>query len=480
MRINRLRFTKGVKTSFFFFLAILPFIINLSFSLFKEPPIWPDEAIYADVAHNLLKESRLGTDLWGQTIPGVKNHALWYPPAFFYSLAIWFKIFGFSIINQRLLSVLMGFLLLLFIFLLRRSFLLLFLLGLDFTFLKAVKVSRPEIFILFFGIAATYFLQKYFSKKNQPFFIFLSGLFSGLAFLNHTIGIFFFFSFLIFFLAKEKLKILKSKSFYFFLFGFSLAVFLWLISLYPNFDLARKQMALAAARKKIEKAWFWIALHHKSRAMRLLHWSYLFTSLAFLVKTFFGKKNRDLLLIILLISSWLFSVAGRMFWYFVLPIPFLYLGLVDLIKETKNPKLKGFLLFFCLILSLLGLRINDRTLKSQPGDYFQFLIKVSEVIPEGKTIFLSSVPDAYYAFKDKGNNRLYEFPVLATAQENYLEILDDSDFVIYNGSYEQIIFNDFLKNYLEKNTLKVHPLERENSFGAEVIELTPKNQRLSP
>lgn len=86
----------------FVFLVVTIFSVDL---FLKEPAVWPDEAVLADIASNIVHENRVGTDLWQGLIPGIENHDLSYPPVFYLTDALWIKIFGLSIVNLRLLSV---------------------------------------------------------------------------------------------------------------------------------------------------------------------------------------------------------------------------------------------------------------------------------------------------------------------------------------------------------------------------------------
>ena len=88
-------------------ILVVYFFLALS-SLLDNPPVWPDEAYYADIALNLLRENRLGTDLWGDMIPGSRTNFYQYPPGLFYLFAGLFSLTGPSIYFQRLLAVIAG------------------------------------------------------------------------------------------------------------------------------------------------------------------------------------------------------------------------------------------------------------------------------------------------------------------------------------------------------------------------------------
>lgn len=104
------------------------------------------------------------------------------------------------------------------------------------------------------------------------------------------------------------------------------------------------------------------------------------------------------------------------------------------------------------------------------------------IVPKNKTVFLSAIPDPYFGFKKKRDkqNKLYEFPVLKTDKKNYLKILNDSDYLIYTGSYETLVFGNFLQSYIEKNKEEVYYLNEPYQYQALIIKLKPKTKRRPP
>lgn len=484
---------------FLFFNILIVFILIGAALFLKEPPVWPDETIYADIAQNLVKENRLGTDLWKGTIPGVENHALWYPPVFFYLLSFWFRIFGFSIINQRLLSFLIAIMVIIFYTLLSKELIkknknnlaimvILSLFGLivDVVFLKASRVSRPEIFILAFGFVAFWsFWQSEKEGKNSSFFSLFSGFFSSLTILTHTISLFIPLSILSFLFLKKKLKLFFSRQFYLFLISFLLPIGFWLMSIFPNFEILKTQMALAVHRKKLEWPWLWIALHDQPPIIKMIILIYLLLTFFFLISSLTKKNDAAIFLSLILFFAWIFSTYGRMFWYFVFPIPFIYLSFPLTFSQLNNWFLKRIYLITFIFLILLNLRLNIQFLSTLAGDNFsyqRFIDNILEIVPKNKTVFLSAIPDPYFGFKEKrgDQNKLYEFPVLKTDKRNYLEILNDSDYLIYTGSYETLVFGNFLQQYLEKNKEEIFPINKPYQYQALIIKLKPKSKRQSP
>lgn len=488
------------KSLFVFFLVnilIIFFFLGIAL-LLKEPPIWPDEAIYADIVTNLIKEKRLGTDLWQGTIPGVENYALWYPPVFFYFLFFWFKIFGFSIINQRILSFLIAIIVLIFYSLLVKKIInidksktlfpavvSLFALVVDVVFLKASRVSRPEIFILFFGFLSFWFFWQSLNHRRSFFFVILSGLFSALAFLTHTIALFIPISILSFVLVKKKLPIFFSHQFYLFLVSFFMPIFIWFISIFPYFEILKKQMALAIQRKNLEWPWLWIALHDQPLTIKLIIVLYLVLTFLFLIISLMNKNDSKIFLTLIILFSWVFSTYGRMFWYFVFPVPFIYFSFALTFSEIKNNFFRQIYMLIFIFLIALNIKLNIDFISTQSNQnysYNRFINNILKIVPENKTVFLSSIPDPYFGFKEKrGNkNRLYQFPVLKTEKEKYIKILNKSDYIIYTGSYETLIFGDLQQKYIEKNKEIIYPINEPYQYQALIIKLKPKNQRLSP
>lgn len=188
------------------------FILSSSVLLLKLPPVWPDEAIYADVVLNMINEGRMGSDLWQDAIPGMRNGAVWNPPVFFYILYLWFKIVGFSIVKQRLLSVIftIAFLAIMYRFSKlfihhKKRWLPVILIGAilgDYVFsLWGFYINRPEIIVLTFGLLSLYYFQKNLSAKkidkSQTYNIVFSGIFASAAALTHFIGVLFYVSILL-------------------------------------------------------------------------------------------------------------------------------------------------------------------------------------------------------------------------------------------------------------------------------------------
>ena len=58
--------------------ATFPFFVATLFE--TVPPVWPDEALFASAAADLIENGRLGTPLLAGVVPGIGEHTYWVPP----------------------------------------------------------------------------------------------------------------------------------------------------------------------------------------------------------------------------------------------------------------------------------------------------------------------------------------------------------------------------------------------------------------
>ncbi|OIN94291.1 hypothetical protein COS81_04000 [candidate division WWE3 bacterium CG06_land_8_20_14_3_00_42_16] len=485
---------KITRSSLIFGLLISIFLGLVCIFFLTDPPVWPDEALYADIAANLATQNRLGSNLWQGVIPGIETHALFYPPVFFYTLALQYTLFGVSILAQRLFSVLaaLGVIVIFYAFSRRViksavpwfSLIPVGLLVFDFMFLKAARLSRPEIFVLFWGMLALYLYRKAtdnFHLSRSNFFLSLSGLSASLAFLNHPVGIFVAAAITLDWFLRLKTRIFLSRKFYLFSLCFLLPVVLWILSLLPNFDLFLQQFSLAVQRKSIDRQWLFIALTQQPFPVIMLNCYYLALSLFFAVYFFVRRRKEGLLPFLLLAFAWAVAIYGKQNWYYVLPLPFLYLaGGIFLAK--LNPKKQRWIIAGVVILPvLMNLWVLALLSSANAGkSYAQFSQAVASSVPEKSIVFLSSIPDPYFGFKMYNKNvQLYEFPVLQTPLANYEEVLNKCDYVVFNGSYEEVLFGDFLVKYLETNQSEIVEIGQESDYQTLVVKLKPQTERQS-
>lgn len=471
-------------------LIISVFIFLNTRTLLLQPQIWPDEAYISDVANNIINDRRAGTDLWGDSITGIKKNLFWYPPLYTNILAIWFKTFGFSITSLRFFSCSLGviFLIILYYFiqislndsLLRRKkwicLGLVFLLSIDNNFLKASKIGRPEMLVILLGFLSLYTYQYFKKSTQQIFFLITSGLFSALSFLTHFIGIFFFLLIITDILLWRK-KI--DNKFVGLVTAFILPVLFWLISILPNFSIFLRQLALQQSFRTLVNSHLEAIFKFFPIEQKIIYIMYILLSIISLLNYLFNRSLSSFYLNLGLLISWIICLWGKLEWYSLYIISFLY----PLVINTKKLSQKTFLLTVIILffLSLFNIKIllkDYQSYKDKQEEYYYFGESVKNVIAEGKTVYLSTIPDLYFLLK--GRNRLYEFPGVKPEEDKYINILNDSDYLVVNFHLERLFMGNLLERYIEYNKSKEYQVGNNQLYKALIIELTPKETRRLP
>ncbi|MEK7165491.1 MAG: hypothetical protein AAB874_01630 [Patescibacteria group bacterium] len=482
------------------------FLYINSILLLKDPPVWPDESIYADVVTNLIRNNRFGTDFWLTAYPGAQTHTFWNPPLFFVFLYGWFRVFGITIVTQRFLSITAGFLFLVVFTLLNNrllkplplKFRLLPTLALilDNTFMRSTRISRPEIFVMLFGYTglSLYLNSLHMTNKIKVNVMgIICGVLCGLTLLIHLIGAYFFITIVIFHIIVFRYAAFKEKFLYFLSGAFILPLLAWLTFNLPHLPLLFLQNQLAVVRKSIELPWIWYVLNYHPR-----NWEDWFTNQAILkivilfligystILLLFTLKNKSrsyLFFSLLLGLSWLITTVGKMSWYFPLIFPAFYILFLLLLK---NLQLRLQKLFLCGLIAMLLLNshLTIETLISLSGEnysYLKFTDKIVSLIPESSAIFLSTIPDPYYGLINSDKKfQLYEFPALQVSWLNYFELLNNADYIVYNGTYNPYIFGTEFERYILLNRDNIISTGESEPFKTMVIKLLPKNQRIDP
>lgn len=486
----------------------LPLILIISIFLFlstslllDDPVVWPDEAIYGDISWNILNEGRMGTDLWKGFINGIENHAYSLPPMYLYSSALWYKFFGFSITTQRLFSVFLATLFMWVFYLIATRLIVsknksistflpiaaTFFLSLDFVFLNAARLGRPEILVLLLtGLAMLCYLKSFEQKevKKEVGFLYLTGLFTGLSVITHLIASGFAIAITLALLYSKGKKIFSKKRYLFFIAGTAGPIILWLILLYPNYMYLLNQLSLVQLSRNFTIVWYKNVLTF-SPMLKVNYLLYLLTSVFFIVVTFKNsKKHSYILLCLVIVAGWIYATLGTLIWYTVLTIVYTYAALAAIINQVFSSKSKSFPLIFsklvliisCLVLFYTNLTtyIYQYNRYKNKNYYGLFTDQVSQAVPSKTTVYLSSIPDAYYAF-DKGRNNLLEFPALYGGKDNFKKTLREVDYMVLNGSYipdPEAFF--YLDRYIAKNLDSAHELV----FPYKVIILKMKEKNL--
>jgi len=487
-----------------FILLVVLFLINSLVVLLDKPAVWPDEAIYSNIARNFITRGQLATDLWGGLKPGADQYAAWNPPVFFLTLSVWLMLFGYSIVAQRLLSVVFGLGIIWLIYLLTPKLVrikhpligLIPILGLviDFHFVRGTRLSRPDIQALFLIIFSIYLSFSKILIRSQPIQLkrflptsflshFITGILMGLAILTHPIAICFSFIPLVNWYKPQKSLFVRHLISYFL--GALSPIIIWLLLVWHHWHIIWQQLSLAAARKGLETPWIIEVVRGHNIWLQVMFLLMTIISILYLlyVKNHFNRSR--LVIITLLATSWFASIFGRQLWYTIYLIPFLYLAITDLINTYYHHKdaNKNNLALICLLLATnfiySFLTIYD--IKSHHLSYFQFAQKVQQSIPDGSAIFLSAIPDPYFGLAGTNHHyTIYEFPDYQAPLDQYTKLLHEVDYVVYTGSQEQVVFGNFLANYLSHNTDQVISIGQVGEYQAQIHKLVPSNLRQPP
>lgn len=501
-----------IKFTLISLILITIFIALQSIIMLKNPPIWPDEAIFTDISNNWLNKHKLNTNLWLNTYTQANNHWYSYPPIYFYTQAMWLKFFGLSITSVRLLSLTFTFVFAITFFFLIKLFLnekhsvkskinpnwlaltTLAALLIDPLFFRATHFARAEIIVLFLGTLGFYTFTKSIQDKNvkkgSMILISTAGLLFGLAFLTHFIGAFFVLSALISLFLKEKISVFKSANFYLLLFSFLALPIIWLTSIFNNLEIFINQLLLLR-NVLADLTPYIFNLILEEPAIQILTIIYILTTLIFIIYILTIKTRHYLPLCSLLIIAWFTVIFGKEIWYFIYVLPWIYLSasilIYNLFAKPQKPSGQITLLQMVGILFVINCSINiflilnlARNFSGNKYSYQDFTENIIKKIPKEKSIFLSTIPDPYFALKASPNKyTLYEFPIVSISKENYLRLLNESDYLVYNGIHNAWA-TGVLPEYIKLNTQEIFKIEGKNQYQTQVIKLIPRNQRQTP
>lgn len=457
-----------------FFLCLI-----ITFDLFlKEPPVWPDEAGLAQFSVQAGKDPL--------------NYYSFYPSIYIVGLSSWFNIFGVSIVNQRLFSIFGG-LLTITVFVLiinnlnfKNTFLktlALVLLITDFTFLQSTRTGRPEIWTLLFGLLSIYFFQKFMNSEFKNYILLIISFFTSfVSFLFHANGIIFIFVILLGIVIYFK-SIFNKNSKIVILFIFIVLPFAILVAsrlhMFISYILLRLKIGFA------QETWLFAVFDSKPAELKLIYLSLISATVAFIIYVIKNRQKKLLLFLVTLLSCWVVMIINKDFWYAVYIIPFVIIALMILFNsyygKFKSYQFTGLIIIY-LILFLSNLKFHYDILLSEGGDkysYEKFISDIQNNIPDNKTVFNSAIPDTYFAFVGR-NNKYEGFPQSFVDAENYLNVLNNTDYIIFNGSFGDNYFGDIVARYIDKNKSHIVYIGEPDQYQAYVVELKSKDKRENP
>lgn len=174
---------------------LLIYTILYTFNLDKYPSVWADEALFTNPAFTLVTQGFLGTAIM-PAFYNIAHFTYWQMPAYLILLAISFKLFGFGIIQARMVSVILGLFTVLFTYLLGKELysekiglLSALILVVNPLFFLIARQARMDIAMVCFALIALYFLVIALKSGKYDYY-FGSGFFAMLSVLSHPNGIF--------------------------------------------------------------------------------------------------------------------------------------------------------------------------------------------------------------------------------------------------------------------------------------------------
>jgi len=489
------------------FLKIIPFVLLVfflgRFFFLQEPPVWPDEAIFADIARNIIIHGQQSTALWAGMIPGVEHFASWYPPLFFNLLAIWFRLFGFSIEHQRSLSLLIACLFMVSFYTFSYAFAKMNLtkknfvniavmftmisLAVDRNFLSSARINRPEVFLLLLLTICLFTFFKLLSvnsPKKQSVLLLVIGLAMSLGILTHFIYAIYLVTIVVFFWRFNLIKLLTRMSF---LIGFLVPILLWGLLVFDKIPIVTSQIYQAIIVRANNPNWMSTVFLGNNLSLKLQYLCYFYIAIDFIIWSVKIRNKKYWCLWLLIVLSFVVAFLGKIQFYFVLFLPFIYFaGLLRIVetisftRQNKLRKLSAFLPLFCLVtlvlLNVYGINQELGLLDNGKYSYEAYSEEILKHVPEKKTVLLSAIPDPYFAFPF-GRNKLYEFPVLPITQADYRKILNGVDIILVNTPLDANVAGDFLFRYIRNNASQVVYLSAPNQYAIFVVDLRPRDQR---
>ena len=455
----------------YFLLAVTPFIFLSLLTYFTNPLPWPDEAIYLDTAKTLLTQGVLKTNIFGNVIPGLNEHALWYPPLYFYLLTGWIKIFGTSIETIRTLSLLTGSGMLLFVY---YTMQLIFkkpilssvgtaLIAVDFSFNRAAHVARMDMLSLLLLTAGIYTVIAGYTKQQKIWFV-ATGILGGLSILNHPLGFILPTVACIFLLLQKKIHALVLVCI-----PIAISLLIWTTLVWGKLDLFFIQYNLQFARKSLQEPFLfhlfktdtnWRMWGIATAGIYILGLIQLLTAPAPILSFF----------ILGIFVSTTASLWGKEMWYTAYFQPFLAYIIVYLLTKKG---VKNITTILALSLGSISLLLSFQSLNTQ-GDYHTFVKQIAKHIPTESRVFLSIIPDPYFDLQNRSDIIMFEFATVPSKKQTYKDLLDTVDYIILNRMPE--LGADRIKEYLRRNTLDSTHVQNKD-FIALIIQLVPREKR---
>ncbi|RHX85262.1 ArnT family glycosyltransferase [Leptospira stimsonii] len=465
------------------FLIVLVFVWIPQNDRLEFPPVWPDEVLFYSPAQDFASFGTLRTNVLEGLIPGMEEITLWMPPIYFLTGGFWMQFVWPGLEGLRLFtSITAAFSILIFYGILKRigfsSFSALFsclLLATDLLFLRVGLMARMEALCLFFALGSLFFLVRSALEESPEKVTWIegagAGALLGFSFLSHPFGAVF---------GIPCLYLLWKRSSLFqplFWLGGILPLIVWIVWLFPKWDLFLFQFGLQFGRKKELFSLFSMITKikiliggYENPGVRILFYIFLLAGIGINRRLLKEKKERFLFLFVWILGTLAFLFLSTEFYYVMyLTIPISALGGILLEdSDRKRVVYTGSGLLFCnlLVLFLSYRKVGFVNPEFDLGK--KFSEEIAEELKYSKKVYIQAIPDPYFYLKEKyPNQQILEFipGELPVPPEMFIGTLDSIDTFVFSEGTKR---NETIDSYLRENS---------SSFYKKNVSVSPSTTR---
>jgi 4-amino-4-deoxy-L-arabinose transferase-like glycosyltransferase len=471
-------------------ILLLAYAVLYSFNLDKFPVVNGDENWFINPAYDLAMFGKMGTSMiYGSY--NIANFTYWQPPVFILLMAVSFKLFGFGVIQARMVSVGLGFLTVLFTYLLgfklynkKIGILAALILILNPLFFMISRNARMEIAVACFMIISLYctFLAL---KESKLGYYFASAFFATIALLSHPNGVIAILSVaLIILVEKLDFKMLKFnidfEEIIFFISGVLIPLIPYLVYISLDFVAFKGQFIgniaaspsnplsniLVEPTRYINVFW-WLAQYNGIfLAFLVLVVAVVLTVLGLYYLSRGKKFNGKFLLIVLMVNVGVFSVLvyHKFFIYIGLIIPYLSIIMALTLKDKIKFKInkKGIMSGITIVLWLMLIVGNCIFLtsfleKTKDYNYMEIEYEVQKYIPSGSVV----VGDHNYwiALHDK-----YQYCGRENVNKTREMMMDlKAEYLLFDNTWA--IEDDSIENFINQNCTLIAEIPGNDTAG---------------
>jgi hypothetical protein len=438
----------------------------------KYPPVWPDEALYANPAINFLQRGAMASDSWPGLLPGIERHTYIAPPFYFLYLAGWFRLWGVSVTVIRLSSVAAGAVVMAATYFLSvksglspwLSLIPPSMLAVDSVFLRAALIARPDMLALGFILLALLVATDVspstgFLPAGKSFLV---GMIGGLAMATHMVGV----TALLAVVSASALshpRGRRAQGLLPMLGGLSVALLPWGIYIFQDPGSFIAQSGSEVFKRVTPQVFTMTGWIHVV-AMSLLQYGLPLGLLAGLMwgaglvgLCYAVRGRRDLWVLPVCQILLLPVITTGEYWYPLYLLPLTTIGVTHLALRTDPKPSRGLtdarLAAMLLICFVVGNIIHLSTIRAAKArsdtDYKSWCAQVSALIPHGSKVLLSVIPDPYFGLLNRPDLKFREFfPVrMPIDPERYAQYMGDADYAIVGAStYPSPVVADFVSS----------------------------------